>query len=469
MMPMRPLLIILAATTLAVPGLHAQHGTARLEGTVTDSMHGRPLAGATVLVTRNRPEPGAWYSALTDARGRYRLDTLDAGVYTLGVAHAILDSLELTLPSRTVEVGAGQRVTVDLALPSRATLLGGVCPGVDLPSGAGALLGEVRDADGDRPLAGATLAVRWSDLTIDRATLKVSGGERTVGAPTNASGQFRICGVPTDSWLVVQVQHAARGGSVLHATVDDSIGVAVLNVAFSTEASRPLAESDSEGTEDSRTLPPLAGSASVSGTVLGELGQPLPGVQLRVLQTVAATRSDSTGGYAMSALPAGTQLLEAKRIGYRIVQQPVNLVRGRDLEVVIRLQRIVSLDSIRVVAQRSRYREFERQRRNGFGRFFTEEDIEKRHVFQVSDLLRMTSGFRIVGSGVTAQLLSSRGGISLSGAGCRTNVVIDGIQHQDINFVQPSDVGALEVYAGPAGAPVQYDGRCGMVVIWTKR
>jgi hypothetical protein len=49
------------------------------------------------------------------------------------------------------------------------------------------------------------------------------------------------------------------------------------------------------------------------------------------------------------------------------------------------------------------------------------------------------------------------------------NVVIDNMQHQDINWVQPSDIGAMEIYAGPAGAPVQYDRACGLIVIWTKR
>jgi hypothetical protein len=64
---------------------------------------------------------------------------------------------------------------------------------------------------------------------------------------------------------------------------------------------------------------------------------------------------------------------------------------------------------------------------------------------------------------------SSRAGLSLSGRACEVNVVIDGMQHQDINWLQPSDIGAMEVYPGQAGAPVQYDHVCGVIVIWTKR
>jgi hypothetical protein len=275
--------------------------------------------------------------------------------------------------------------------------------------------------------------------------------------------------VPTDNWLVVQVQHSGRGGSVVRTTVSDTVGVALLNLSFSAEAGRALAGTDSAAQDESTPLPLLTGSSSISGTVLGESGQPLPGVQLRVLETAATARTDSTGHYALSALPAGSQLLEAKRIGYRIVQQPVQLVRGRDAEIAIRLQRVVSLDSIRVVAQRSRYREFERQRKSGFGRFLTEDDIAKRNAIQVSDLLRMTPGLQIVGYGLDAKVVSARGSRSLVGRSCDTNVVIDGMQHQDINWLQPSDIGAMEVYPGLAGAPVQYDRECGLVVIWTKR
>ena len=455
----------------AAPALYAQRATARLEGTVTDSIHARPLAGAMVLVTRDAPEPPAWFSTTTDDRGRYRLDTLLAGRYSVALSHPILDSLELTLPTRSIEIREGERARVDLALPSGATLRAGACRGVVLPAGTGALLGQVLDADADRPLAGAVVAVRWNDLTIDRATLRVSGGERTEGAPTNAAGQFGICGVPTDSWLVVQVQHGGRGGSPLRAIVSDSTGIAVLNLSFSAEAARALAGSDSAAQDETAVLPLLTGSASVSGTVVGETGQPLAGVQLRVLETASTARTDSAGRYSLSALPAGTQLLEAKRIGYRIVQQPVQLLRGRNAEVAIRLQRVVSLDSIRVVAQRSRYREFEQQRKvgSGFGRFLTEDDIAKRNVFQVTDLLRMMPGFRIVGSGSNAKVVSSRGITSLSGRSCEANVVIDRMQHQDINWLHPSDIGAMEVYAGPAGAPIQYDHVCGLIVIWTKR
>jgi hypothetical protein len=120
------------------------------------------------------------------------------------------------------------------------------------------------------------------------------------------------------------------------------------------------------------------------------------------------------------------------------------------------------------MAQRVRYREFESTRRNnGFGRFLDEDQIAKRHAFDTADLLRMMPGVRIVGSGWEAKAVSSRGH-SFRGE-CEMNVVIDGIQNQDISLIEPTDIGALAVFPGSACAPPFYDHGCGAIVIWTKR
>jgi hypothetical protein len=179
--------------------------------------------------------------------------------------------------------------------------------------------------------------------------------------------------------------------------------------------------------------------------------------------------SDSRGRFTLGDLPSGTQVLEVRRIGYLLAQQPVELRSGRSVTQDVRLQRIVTLDSVRVLARRSRYREFEEHRkRSGFGTFLMEEDIERRRPFESSDLFRMIPGFRVSGYGLDAQLLSSRGVTSIMTA-CRVNIVIDGMPYQDINLIHPSSIGAMEVYRPGQPAPVQYDSRCGVIVVWSKR
>jgi hypothetical protein len=441
--------------------------TGRLEGTITDSVHARPLAGANVLVLPADSQPSLSFGAATDARGRYAIDTLPVGRYMVEFANAFLDSLEITLPSRAVTIEAGRTSRVDFGVPSRATLRAAACPGLQLPPETGAIVGRALDADAERPLVGATVVTSWTELTADRATMSTRYQERSGAVTTDSVGQYRLCGVPTDSWVLVQLQHAGKIGSPIRLLVPDSVGVVVHELSISLATARSAA--DSTAPADSVGPPLLSGTASLTGVVRGVGGLPLADAQLRVLGAAPVARSDARGRYALSDLPAGTQVLEVRHIGYLIEHQPVELRTGRTVEQDVHVRRIVTLDSMRVLAQRSRYREFEEHRKHrGFGKFFDEQQIENRHAFDTSDLIRMIPGFRVSGSGLDAQVMSSRGVSSMLGP-CSPNIVIDGMQHQEINLINPANIGAMEVYREGEPSPPQYFSRCGAIVIWTKR
>ncbi|MDB4886499.1 MAG: hypothetical protein JWN79_1937 [Gemmatimonadetes bacterium] len=193
--------------------------------------------------------------------------------------------------------------------------------------------------------------------------------------------------------------------------------------------------------------------------------------QVRVVDAVGTARSDAAGHYSLAGLPAGTQVLEARHVGFLVGQQPVELRAGRAAQADLRLARIVTLDSVRIVAQRARLHEFERRASVGSaGRFLTETQIAGLHVREAGDIFRngRTLGFTVVGEGIDAKVRSTRGLASLAMT-CNTNVVIDGMQHQDINIVASSSIAAIEVYRGAAGAPPEYDSACGAVISWTKR
>jgi hypothetical protein len=76
----------------------------------------------------------------------------------------------------------------------------------------------------------------------------------------------------------------------------------------------------------------------------------------------------------------------------------------------------------------------------------------------------------VEGSGLDTKVYTTHGNFEMSSMGpCEANIVVNGVEHQDINLVDPSNIGAIEAYAGPADAPVQYDRPCGVIVIWLKR
>lgn len=461
---------VLAAAPLATATARAQQATGRIDGTVFDSAHARPVAGATV--TLSRPTPASDLRiALTDEKGRFQLDTLEAGSYEILFTTPFLDSLEHMLPAQSVVLGAGERRRVQLAVPSGATLRAGACPGLAIPKGAGAIVGRAEDADTDSPLIGAQLVVSWRDLTVDRVTLKPSMEERSGAAVTDSQGQFRICGVPTDTYVLVQLQHQGRAGSPMRVTVPDDAGVVVRRISLSAGASRSIAALDSV-VSATDTNPPtlLSGTATLRGTVRSSAGQPLAAAQVRIMDAAGTALTDATGQFSLSNQPAGTQVLEVRRVGFLLSSTPVDLRTGRTTEESVTLTSIVSLDSIRVTARRGRYREFERNKQQrGPGRFMSEDEIEKKNPQEVSDLVRMLPGFRVTGVSLDARVISARGRSSIRNPECRTNIVIDGIQFQEINLLRPSDLGAMEYYRGPSEAPSQYDSACGVIVLWTKR
>jgi hypothetical protein len=469
---MRTHIALLALAALVPHMLLAQASPpkGRIEGQVTDSVHARPAAGATVYVARLSPDPEI-RSVKVDEKGRFEVDSLIAGRYTIDFSTPFLDSLDLTLPSREIVLAPDERARLELAVPSGATLRAAACPGLQLPKGKGAVVGLVSDADTDQPLVGAHVVVSWTDLAVDRATLRPVVQQRGGAMPVDSLGHYRLCGVPTDNYLLVQVQDKGRVGSPVRLSVEDDAGVVKRDLSLSASASRLIAQLDSSaaGSADPVPVPRLSGTATLTGTVRGESREPLSNALVSVLDAAGTAHTDSVGRFTLQSLPAGTQMLEVRRIGYLLGQFPVELRGGRSVDQEVTLSKIVSLDSIRVTAQRSRYREYEtRARRSSLGRFFSQEDIERRHPTETSDIVRMLPGFRIVGSGLDTKIVSTRGPISFQRSECEANVVIDGMQHQDINLLPPGDVGAMEVYSG-ASAPMQYDSVCGVIVLWTKR
>jgi hypothetical protein len=213
----------------------------------------------------------------------------------------------------------------------------------------------------------------------------------------------------------------------------------------------------------------LPGRAGVSVVVLGENGRPLADVEVRVLNARPVTRTDAAGRYTLNNLPSGTQLLAVRRIGYLVGDVAVELRPNRVVSQNVLLRRVVSLDSIRVVARRSRYADFEYRRRNSaMGRFLTAGDLAKQHATELAPVIQHFGGFTVVGFGPNAQVYSTAA--KAGRPNCKeVNVVIDGVDQATINMVPPHDIAALEIYPEAAGAPGQYRAECGLIVIWTKK
>ncbi|MEO8337635.1 MAG: carboxypeptidase regulatory-like domain-containing protein, partial [bacterium] len=461
---------LVASFALIALALHAERATAqqpaRIDGVLTDSARNKPLSDASIIVTRVEPvQPEFSRTLVSDKDGRYYLDSLTAGRYSIWFSHPTLDSLDLPVASRELTLAAGERARVDFAIPSGSTLRRAACPGVQLPPATGAVIGTITDADTGEPLIGASVVVSWNDITVDRMTLQATATGRTGSVRVDSTGIYRLCGVPTDIPLALQVQAGGRAGSVLGTLISDSVGFRRLDLSFSAAASRTLAKG--AASSDTVEAPPLTGTATLTGTVHSSTGAPLIDAVINVADAAGSARTDSLGRFRLSGLPAGSQLVEARHVGSFIARRAVELRSGRIVDVQLSLERIISLDSIRIVAQRIKYKEFEQRKRTGVGKYFTEDQIAQRHAFETSSLFLMVPGFRVAGSGFDAKIVSTRG--AGFGRTCTPNVVIDNVPYQDINLLRPREIGAMEVYNDAAGGPPGANRGCGVIVIWTKR
>ena len=457
--------LALLVLSSAARGLGAQATTGRLEGRVIDSVHARPSDGTSVFAIRAAP-PDHSDGAKPDERGRYRIDSLPAGRYVVELTSPFLDSLELALRPREVTIEAGRTAHLDFAIPSGKTLRAAACPGLILPAGTGAVVGRVVDAESGAPIPDAHVTVAWRELSFDRTTIQATSAERRGEVRTDSLGRYRMCGVPTGQWLALQLQHLDRAGSEVPLVVSDSVGFVVRHLSLSVTGSRPLV-AENASPSDTTTPPPLTGTASLTGVVRGPGGIAVAEARLRVLGTNGVAVSDTAGRYTLTDLPSGTQILEVKRIGYLLLQLPVELRGGRTSSQDLQLRRIVTLDSMKVLARRTLYRDFERNRKtNAFGRFLSEEDIERRHATEAGDLVRGVPGFYVSGYGYDARVKSLRGAAL---GGCSANIVIEGMEYQDINLLSPSSIGAMEFYREGEPGPVEYHNPCGLIVIWLRR
>jgi len=460
--------LLLTMLLCGASNLEGQRPTGRIDGVVTDSVHSRPLVGALVFVAPIGARSGAIRSAVSDDRGRYVVDSLGAGAYSVDFTHPFADSLALNIPPIAVRLSDGGIAHADLAIPSTHSLFGAVCPGPPRAEGRGVLVGQLTRPEDDKPIERASIVVAWTDLPTYRDITHLFMAQ-TGRVFANALGEYRYCDLPTDTWLEIQVQSDERASSVIRTMIQDSIGIAVFNFSFTPAASYRVVKVDATVAPDTALQPLLEGTAVIVGRVVGPQGLPLADALVRLADAASAVRTDSSGTFTLVNLPPGTQLLEVRRLGYGVSQVPVQLRNGQSVSQTVELSRVIILDSVRVVAERAHFGDFEVRAKMGFGRFMRETEIKASGVADLASLARMIPGFRVQGTGVEARVYSTRRMEYVGSNNCAANVVIDGNQNLEPGLVNPAEVAGLEFYPTSMGAPSAFKSDCGLILIWTKR
>lgn len=229
----------------------------------------------------------------------------------------------------------------------------------------------------------------------------------------------------------------------------------------------------------------LVSGQAHSGVIVGVVTslpshQPLVGASVEIAGANRRTRTDSSGNFRVAHLPAGNVAVKVRAIGYDAMTATVSIADDSTVRLDFAFRSVVELPPVTVEsptlgARDARLRGFYERRAAGFGRFVTREDIEKRDPGDSRDLLRGIPGVRVVGNRI--QMASG-----MSSPNCRVQYFLDGIHIQEMapartpaaDFLlqfRPHDLEGLEVYRGPAEAPVAFSrggAECGVIAIWTR-
>lgn len=448
--------------------------SAQVIGTVWDSVGMRPLADATVRIVR-ADDPSIGRTATSNVNGRFRYDTLPAGTWIASFLHPVLDSLRLEPGITRIEITEAGEIELPLSIPSPRTLVTISCR-ARLAADLGAIAGEIRRADDDTPLAGASVFVEWPEWVLRNKRMVTE--MRRVVARSDSTGHYALCAVPTGSSLRSFAWTGADTSGAVEVAVPEH-GYAVQDFAIGS-VERVTVRLDSV-TGPAATTIERRGRASVRGFVRTLDGRPLVNALVRVLGSGSQVRTNAEGLFTIPNAAPGTQSVEARAIGYAPYRMPLRLRDGEVTPAILRLavQR-VQLDTVRVVAGKTivpEVRAIERRMRTGVGRILDANEIRERSTLFVADALRNIPGVSVVGAGFGQKVFMRS---PFNGAECLANIVIDGLAIQAAtrgefvldDYVSRANVAAIEVYPRSNLVPPEFltvAGGCGVVAVWTKQ
>lgn len=452
-----------------------------VDSTASDST--APLAGAEVWIQ------GTEHRAVTDGRGRFRIDPIPEGTYRLRFHHPRLAEVGIQRPEPVLaRARTGEVVTTTLATPSPATLATLRCRA---PPDSSAVEPAARaDAAGvGRAEGGDARAVVYGEVR-DAATGARIGGARVrllasrEGAPgvvaeteTDPSGRYTFCRAPPT---------AAR-----------------VSADFLGEGERALALPAGEDGPARVDLELVLSPASrLSGRVVTADGaEPVGGAGVRIRETGQRAVTDGRGQFAFDSVPAGALTLETDHIAYRPTEAAVAVRGGERVRVELRVDdQVFQLDPLVVTARSrpllmdERMAGFYIRQARGMGTFIDRDDLASRPTARVTDVLREVQGIRVAGTGGTGRVIQSTRNPLARVSGCSPVVYVNGMRVSPhrvdpsvpdaarlnresmleavriIDAIPTDEIAGIEVYPGPSTVPGEFAGLdtdCGVIAIWT--
>jgi len=404
-----------------------------IRGIAYDSVARAPLARAVVQVS-SADAAARVFTATTDASGRYQITGLPAGRFLVGLDHEAMRALRIDLPLRGFELKDESIATLDLAIPSGASLHALYCTDSTEQAGDGMLAGFVRDAARDEPLAEAWVVVEWTEVALAPGNMRTV--QRNSMVRTDADGTYRACGIPGD--VPVGIRVSARGYRALRGKV---------TVPANGAARRDFRLADSSMAE---------GPAALSGRVLHENGTVLASGQASI-PALDREVPVHQGEFVMTNLPLGTWVVEVHSMGLEPTSTIIDVTEGGRMSRTFAIgDKAQPLAAVSVIGKPGRSMqaldELLERRRIGFGTVFMPGNTWLRSANRVTDAFRAARGFHYVGSTDRVQARGQCESFGIYVDGSRWRMTLRDIS----DLIPPRDVLAIETYPDVLRAPPQW-------------
>jgi iron complex outermembrane receptor protein len=215
------------------------------------------------------------------------------------------------------------------------------------------------------------------------------------------------------------------------------------------------------------------GNGRIIGAVTNaETGEPLPGANVQVSQTLLGASTDINGRFAIPRVPAGWHILRISFVGYRSEQVRVRVQRDSVSQIQLALRSSPIL-SEQVIVTGSRQQE-DLQRAANSVNVITPAEIRGRNNFRIDESLQSIAGVTLIGENVNVR---GGSGYALFGIGAsRVLMLIDDVPvltsdlgRANWDILPVTEVERVEVLKGAASVLYGSGGVSGVVNVITRR
>jgi len=222
----------------------------------------------------------------------------------------------------------------------------------------------------------------------------------------------------------------------------------------------------------------FAQTGNISGKVVDENNQPLPGATVSVAGTNIATAADAQGMYALKGLKAGSYTLKANFIGYAAVQAAVTVKSGTQIVNFNLKADSRSLSEIVVIG----YGTAKKTDLTGSVAIVSSKDFNQGAVTTPEQLIQgKVAGVSIIsnsGAPGAGSTITIRGGASVNGSNSPL-IIIDGVPlspdaipgaANPLDMINPNDIESFSILKDASAAAI-YGNRAsnGVIIITTKK